>query len=745
MKFKILLALIFVNLMQAQKFYFPKTAVTDSVILEKQMPGLAQQVIPHLQSAKYKPENTVDLMDNLFRLQMVAQDYKNSLASLSENRNLFADNNMGGYRYIGFELYSLAKTEQKENNIPFSNALQKVFNQKYESLPENLIPRLELALNGDVKESRKLLKNLLNKQKGKDSIDYRTALALCKSYLNYKTYSSIKPQVMQQLASKDKEKFITETKDLKINGNTLTITIVRKRENTSPLPVILTNNIYAGPIDGFLGKRAATYNYVGAIVNTRGKRNSNDINNPFEHESEDIYEVIDWVSKQPWSNGTVGMVGGSYLGFSQWAAVKKLHPALKTIVPQVAVGIGIDYPAQNNVFMSYMLQWIQYVTNNKFTDEANFTNAIKWDSIFTKWYKSGKSFRSLDKISGKPSKIFQRWLDHPGYDEYWQKMVPYKEDFSKINIPILTTTGYYDDDQIGALYYFKQHHLYNKNAEHYLVIGPYNHGGAQNFGFTYVNGNPIDPVARISIDDLAFSWFDYILKGGKKPEILKDRINFQVMNTNTWKHVADLDKMHNSSLKFYLQDKKNTSSVFSKPVKQSFTRQTVDLKNRNQKDTYYKVSKKDSIKTTNSVAFESEVLDKDIIMSGNLSGVFNVSVNKKDFDTDTYLYQISPDGKSYLLSTHIVRASYAKDHEKRQLLEPNTTEQIPINNSYVMSRKIEKGSKLLLLVGVNNNPNWQINYGSGKDVSDETLKDAGEPLEIKWYNDSYVEIPVYKD
>ncbi|RKE82088.1 CocE/NonD family hydrolase [Chryseobacterium sp. AG363] len=745
MKFKILLALIFVNLLQAQKFYFPKTAVNDSVILEKQIPGLAQQVIPLLQPAKYKPENTVDLMDNLFRLQLVAHDYKNSLASLFENRKLFADHNMGDYRYIGFELYALAKMEQEENNTSFSNALQKVFNQKYESLPEKLIPRLELALNGDVNASRKLLKNLLDKQKDKDSIDYKTALALCKNYLNYKTYSSIKPQVMQLLASKDNEKFITETKDLKINGNTLTITIVRKKKNTSALPVILTNNIYAGPIDGFFGKRAATYNYVGVVVNTRGKRNSNDANNPFEHESQDIYEVIDWVSKQPWCNGKIGMIGGSYLGFSQWAAVKKMHPALKTIVPQVAVGIGIDYPAQNNIFMSYMLQWIQYVTNNKFTDEADFTNAVKWDSIFTKWYKSGKSFRSLDKISGKPSKIFQRWLDHPGYDEYWQKMVPYKEDFSKINIPVLTTTGYYDDDQIGALYYFKQHHQYNKNADHYLVIGPYNHGGAQSFGFTYVNGSPIDPVARISIDDLAFSWFDYILKGGKKPEILKDRINFQVMNTNTWKHVAHLDKMHNSSLKFYLQDKKNTSSVFNKPETKNFTTQIVDLKNRDQKDTYYKVSKKDSIKMTNSVAFESEVLDKDIIMSGNLSGVFNVSINKRDFDTDTSLYQIQPDGKSSLLSTHIVRASYAKNNEKRQLLEPNKMEQIPINNSYFMSKKIEKGSKLLLLVGVNKSPNWQINYGSGKDVSDETVKDSGKPMEIKWYNDSYVEIPVYKD
>ncbi|QIX83803.1 CocE/NonD family hydrolase [Chryseobacterium indologenes] len=733
-------------MIQAQKFHFPKTAVTDSVILDKQMPQLALKVITQLQSAKYKPENKVDYLDNLFRLQMATQDYQQSIASLSENRSLFADHNMGGYRLMGFELYSRAKLAQKENNMTFSNALQKVFNQKYDRLPEKLIPRLGLSLDANVPESRKQLKKILNKQKDKDSIDYKTALALCKAYVSYKTFSGIKPQVMQLLVSKDKERFITETKDITLkNRNTLTITIVRKKQNTTPLPVILTSNIYAGQIDDFFGKRAATYNYVGAVVNTRGKRNSNNVNNPFEHESEDIYEVIDWVSKQPWSNGKVGMIGGSYLGFSQWAAVKKLHPALKTIVPQVAVGIGIDYPAQNNIFMSYMLQWIQYVTNNKLTDEADFTNAAKWDSINTKWYKSGKAFRSLDSISGKPSKIFQRWLDHPGYDQYWQKMIPYKEDFSKINIPILTTTGYYDDDQIGALYYYKEHHQYNKNADHYVVIGPYNHGGAQSFGFTYVNGNPIDPVARISIDDLAFSWFDYILKGGKKPDLLKDRINFQVMNTNTWKHVSGLDKMHTSTLKFYLQDLKNTSSVFNKPGKKDFTSQTVDFTIRDDKDTYYKSGKKDSIKTTNSIVFESEVLDKEMIFSGNISGFFNVSINKKDFDTETSLYQIQPDGKSFLLSTHMVRASYAKDNAGRKLLTPDVIEQIPVNNSIFMSKKIEKGSKLLLLVGVNKNPNWQINYGTGKNVSDETVQDAGKPLEIKWYNDSYVEIPVYKD
>ncbi|WP_336963198.1 CocE/NonD family hydrolase [Chryseobacterium contaminans] len=746
MKFKILLALIFVNLLQAQKFYFPKTAVTDSVILEKQMPDLAIQVISQLQTKKNRPKNNVDYLDNLARLQVVAKDYKASLVTLPEYRKEFADHNMAGYKSLAYEIYSMAKLNELDNKIPFSKAFQNAFNKNYESLDEKIIPRVGIAVNADVNNFRKLLKASLDKQKGKDSIEYGPALALCKNYLNYKVFSNIQPYVAQVTATKDQENFIIETKDLKTkSGSTLTITIVRKKENKSPLPVILTNNIYAGEFDGYFGKRAAIYNYVGAVVNTRGKRNSNDINNPFEHESQDIYEVIDWVSKQPWSNGKVGMIGGSYLGFSQWAATKKLHPALKTIVPQVSVGIGIDYPAQNNVFMSYMLQWIQYVTNNKFTDEADFSNGTKWDSINTAWYKSGKSFRALDTISGKPSKIFQRWLDHPGYDQYWQKMVPYKNDFAKINIPVLTTTGYYDADQIGALYYFKKHHQYNKNANHYLVIGPYDHAGAQSFGATYVDGNPIDSVARISIDELAFSWFDYILKDGKKPELLKDKVNFQVMKTNTWKHVPTIDGMHNATLKFYLKDLKNSSSVFTKPNKVEFTQQIVDFKTRDEKDIYRTISKIDSARVNNLIYFESEPLDKDIIVSGNIEGLLNVSINKKDIDPYIYLYQLQPDGKRVLLSTHRTRASYSKNNEVRQLLKPGKMEQIPIRQSMFISRKIEKGSKLLLFVGVGKSAYWQINYGTGKDVSDETIKDAGEPLEVKWYNDSYVEIPVYKD
>ena len=59
------------------------------------------------------------------------------------------------------------------------------------------------------------------------------------------------------------------------------------------------------------------------------------------------------------------------------------------------------------------------------------------------------------------------------------------------------------------------------------------------------------------------------------------------------------------------------------------------------------------------------------------------------------------------------------------------------------SKKLQKGSRLILVLNVNKHPHEQLNYGSGKDVSEETIKDADEPLFVKWYNESYVKIPIY--
>jgi hypothetical protein len=90
------------------------------------------------------------------------------------------------------------------------------------------------------------------------------------------------------------------------------------------------------------------------------------------------------------------------------------------------------------------------------------------------------------------------------------------------------------------------------------------------------------------------------------------------------------------------------------------------------------------------------------------------------------------------------RASYANGPEKRHLLKPDKIETIPFTNSYITAKKLTKGSRIVIVLNINKSPFEQINYGTGKNVNDETIKDAKVPLQIKWYNDSYIKIPIWK-
>jgi hypothetical protein len=82
---------------------------------------------------------------------------------------------------------------------------------------------------------------------------------------------------------------------------------------------------------------------------------------------------------------------------------------------------------------------------------------------------------------------------------------------------------------------------------------------------------------------------------------------------------------------------------------------------------------------------------------------------------------------------------HLKAHER-----PGKVEAIPFDKTRMVSRKLGKGSRLLVTLNVNKNRNAQINYGTGKDVSDEDIGDAKEPLQIEWQNDSFVRIPIWK-
>ncbi|HMT78172.1 MAG TPA: CocE/NonD family hydrolase [Saprospiraceae bacterium] len=519
------------------------------------------------------------------------------------------------------------------------------------------------------------------------------------------------------------------------SGIDISAIIVRKKANTNPLPAILFyTTYYQNAGDAVFAKKSADRDYVGIVAYVRGIRTDLKDYKPFENEGTDIYDIIDWISKQEWCNGSVGMYSGSYTGFSQWATVKNIHPALKTIVPQVAVMPGYDFPMENNVPLSHILSW----SNDNIYKNKHLPRSLPFD-----YFNSGIAFNKMDSLAGNKNQIFQNWLSHPAYDSYWKSMVPTPEEYAKINIPILTTTGYYDGSQIGAMQYFKLHTKYNKNANHYFVIGPYDHWGGQRKPAKNLMGYEIDSVANINMMNLAYDWLDYILKDKPKPEILKDRVNYQVMGTNEWKHCSSLEKINNDTLTLYL-DKTNLTSL--KQKRRDFQKQTIDFKDRENQNNYFTPSIIfDTLDVSNGLVFTTSPFQKDFTINGSFTGNLWVAINKKDMDVSLALYELKPDGKYFFLTRYIGRASFAKDNSIRQLLQPNKRESIPFDNTRFVSKKIGKGSKLAILLNINKHPFEIVNYGSGKPVSEETINDAGDSLQIKWHNDSFIKIPIWKE
>ncbi|RKR04700.1 hypothetical protein C8C82_4365 [Flavobacterium sp. 81] len=719
MKNSLLLVLfcLSVQISNSQKLYFPKSNYSDSLNFSKNLTLLAKKIIPI-----YANADKATYLDNYARINFIAQDYTTMKKTMrTYTQEILGDsiaNKPFGFHY---RTYANAISKNPKTKAEFDKYYTSEFKTLYDSYNDEGKNWVESYYSFELSDIKKQYETKRNECQANDSITLENAALLCKTYSRYVVYSKSLAPAKEIIAKIEAEKYIIDNNIIITlpNGSTISGSMVRNRNITEPQPVVMQYNIYAGREIADC-KEIANMGYVGFVANTRGKRLSNDPIEPYEHDGDDAYYILDWISKQPWCNGKIGIYGGSYLGFSQWSAVKKVHPALKTIVPLVSVGAGIDFPMQNGIFMSYALRWIHFVANNKLTDLNDFQNNKKWDDVFTQYYKNGSSFRSLDKIEGNPSPLFQRWLDHPTYDSYWQNMTPQKEAFANINIPILSTTGYYDDDQIGAMYYYNQYHKYNKSDNYYLIIGPFDHGGSQGYPKKELGGYTLDEVATIPINSIIFEWFNYTLKDGKRPEILKDKVNFEIMGKNEWKSVPSLDKMHNQEITFYL-DNANSKYSLQKtaPKKPIAINQTVDFKDRSEISIYQDDSVSgfprviDSILRTEKqlLIFESDALTENTIISGSIKAALKININKKDLDIELQLYEKTADGHYFALTNNIQRASLAKDRTKRQLLTPNKTETIELNQNYIVSKQLQKGSKIVIALGANKNPNWEVNYG----------------------------------
>jgi uncharacterized protein len=717
------------------------------------MSALAEQAI-----TVYKDANRDRYLDNLFRLQMVANRYGDASNTLTALRTL-RGNRVSLSAIAADALYAiLATAKQRADSAHFDDAYRKAFREGVARLDDRTSALLMRAPGVNQFPLERAVTRALRQQQGKDAISMTDALRLIKAYQVAQTFRSTTPLSGPLVAEDDRRRYVIDN-DVPVrmaDGAIICTLVMRQRSAKQRLPTLLDFTIYADTQYNLAdARRAASNGYAGVIGLTRGKKCSPDKPVPYEYDGADAAALIDWIAKQPWSDGRVGMYSGSYEGFTQWAAAKHLPRALKALMTGAPVAPGIDVPMDGNLFLSFVYPWTFYTTNLKGLDDTTYYNNFeRWNRLNHDFYVSGRAYRDLDKIDGTANPFFDKWIAHPTYDSYWQSMIPYQQDFARINIPVLQTAGYYYGGPGAAVYYMTEHYKYNPTADDYLVIGPYDHilgqrGLVTALGDTTyeIAGYKVDPVALTDFGELRFQWFDYIFKGAPKPALLKDKVNYQVMGANVWKHAPSIAAMSNETLRFYMIALRSGDAYRlseRNPATNTTVLQTVDLADRSDVDRRSPGGGvvDTAIDTWNGVAFVSNPLPTPIELSGLFSGRLEFITNKKDFDINISLYELTSNSEYVLLSTYWTRASAIGDLTQRRLLTPGKRERLDFRSVRLMSRKFEPGSRLVVLINIIKQPDMQINYGTGKDVSDETIADAGEPLKIQWFGDSFIDIPV---
>ena len=285
----------------------------------------------------------------------------------------------------------------------------------------------------------------------------------------------------------------------------------------SPVPTILIRTPYNNNNEGVVEDCMffASRGYAVATQDVRGRWDSEGDWYPFMYEAQDGFDTQEWIGSQPWSDGSVGTAGGSYVAMVQWQAAPLRSRYLKAMVPRV----GYSNFYHNWVYtggayqLAFNLRWgaIQMNTRTNqvqalWLPEENHLSTLHWHL----------PLNTMDDAAGRDSRVWKDWIEHPSYDDYWRSMRPPEEHYSEVEVPAYGIGGWYDVFLQSTLNNFmgvNEHGREPGKGNQKIVIGPWVHNCGNMGSDTRTGDLDFGDVARIDLRAEHVRWFDHWLKG----------------------------------------------------------------------------------------------------------------------------------------------------------------------------------------------------------------------------------------
>ncbi|CAF4191419.1 unnamed protein product [Rotaria sp. Silwood2] len=433
------------------------------------------------------------------------------------------------------------------------------------------------------------------------------------------------------------------------------------------------------------------HDYAFIIADARGTGDSGGEFIFFSHEGKDGYDLIEWIARQPWSNGRVGMRGASYSGENQWYAARERPPHLLCITPSATpAGPMHEVPYVNGAFaLSWSLNWIGSSLNiMKSSSVEAHPNPMTW--------LNHRPLRTLDVYAvGRELPLYRTFLDHPTYDDFWHQISFIPNDFARINIPTLSFTGWFDSTLTGTIEHYQNIRRFSSLKEdHFLIVGPYSHSTAPDGGYDYLTDEPVPNIGDIPVPkngllrarDMTRQFYEWCLKDKQRPNWQPIRIF--LTGSNEWMTLNVFPPEHAYEKSLFLMSEGHANSItgdgrlqWELPVATVVDHYRYDPKDplvidMNKKPYELPVDINCLLYRNDVLVYTSEILNSSLTVIGNIIIELAFSSSARDTDLVIQLMDVMPDGSSIKLGSGFssqLRLRYRDGFDREVLMTPGTT------------------------------------------------------------------------
>ncbi|MEZ4589220.1 MAG: CocE/NonD family hydrolase [Gemmatimonadales bacterium] len=459
------------------------------------------------------------------------------------------------------------------------------------------------------------------------------------------------------------------------------------------------------------------------VQDTRGRGDSEGEFDFYFPEGRDGYDTIEWIARQPWSSGLVGMDGGSYLAGVQWLAARERPPSLACMVPTAPSGrIFDEVPYLGGAFRAeWALPWLNDVSGRVSQGAQNAY--VDWRRIATH-----SPLLTADDAFGRRMPLYRAFLLHDTLDEYWSRIQLTDRDMARIDVPSLTVTGWFDGDQIGALYYWDLIERRGTLADRTrLIIGPWTHAMTYLGGAERVGAFELGKEAIIDIQAERIAFFASCLRPGG-PRFERPRVRVFVTGANRWVEADRYPLPEVRERALYLRSDGSANGgagggrlEWSAPGRERPDSFTYDPTN--------PVPSMDVALDHRSVesrpdvlVYSSEPLTEPVDVVGRVFVELHASTDARDTDFTAKLLDVYPDGRSVLLgpaAAGVKRARYREGYERQVPLAPGSVERYRIE-LYDVGHRFLPGHRIRLQVSSSAFPFVDANRNTGLPVATDT-------------------------